>query len=85
MHLRERTQVSFWFDEFRRGRWSLDDEQSCGTTATVVTVIIIEAAEKCIRAEPRVTTREIQESLSIGTAATMSISVSYTHLRAHET
>ena len=59
--------------EFRRGRRSLDNGQRCGTPATGVTVTDIEAAGKVVKAEPRITTREIQESLSIGMAATMSI------------
>ena len=37
------------------------------------TVTNIEVAGKLIRAEPRIATREIQESLSFGTAATMSV------------
>ena len=67
------THVIFWFGEFRR--WcSFDDAHRCGTPATAVTNS--DAAEKLIRAEPKVTTRassRVQESLSIGTAATMSI------------
>ena len=47
-----RTQVFFWFGEFRRGRRSFDDESRCGTLATTVTVTNIEAAKM-------VTTREI--------------------------
>ena len=54
---------------------SFDDEHRYGTPATAVTVTVtnIETADKWIRAEPRFSTREIQEGLSIGTAATMSI------------
>ena len=66
-----RTQVFFWFCECRQARRSFQDAHRCSTPATVVTVTNIETAEKLIRAEPRVTTREIQESLSIGTAATI--------------
>ena len=40
---------------------------------TAATVTNIAAVESLIRAEPRVTTRKIPESLSTGTAATMSI------------
>ena len=58
-----RTQVFVWFGEFRRGRRSFDDERRCGTPATAVTVANIEPAEKLIRVEPRVTTREFQQSL----------------------
>ena len=51
-----------------------------GTQETAVTVTNMEAAENLIRAEPRVTTLErIQESLSIGTAAT--VSIFHDHLR----
>ena len=53
-----------WFGEFRRGRWSLDDEHWCGTPATTVTVTNIEAVEKLTTVKPRVTTWEIPESLS---------------------
>ena len=73
-----RTQFFSWFGEFRRSRRSFEDHW-CVTSATAVTIANIEAAEKLIRVEPRITTREIQKSLSIGTAATMSIS--HDHLR----
>ena len=73
-HAPSRTQVFFCICEFRQGRRDVDDECRGGTPATAVTVTIIEAAETLIRAEPR-----IQESLSIGTAATMS--VLHDHLR----
>ena len=56
-----RSQVFFLFDEFKPNRQSLNDVQQCGTPATAVTVTNIEASEKLIKAEPRVTTREIQE------------------------
>ena len=68
-----RTQIFFLFDKVRRGRQSFNDEHQCGTPATVVRVPNFEAEENFIRFEPRVTTGEIQESLSIGMAATMSI------------
>ena len=74
-----RTKVFFWFGEFRRGKRSFDHQHRRGTSATTVTVTNIEATEKLIRVEPRVTTREILESLSTGTAATMSIL--HDHLR----
>ena len=73
-----RTQVFFLFDEFKPNRQSLNDVQQCGTPATAVTVTNIEASEKLIKAEPRVTTREIQEYLCIRTAVTMS--TLYDHL-----
>ena len=68
-----RAQVFFCLGEFRRGRRSFDDEHLCGTPATAVMVSNIAAAKNIIRAEPRVSTREIQKSLSIQTAAIMSI------------
>ena len=68
-----KTQVCFCFGESRRGRRSFDDEHRCGTPGNDVTVTNIEVAGKLIRAEPRIATREIQESLSFGTAATMSV------------
>ena len=74
-----RTKVFFWFGEFRRGKRSFDHQHRRGTSATTVTVTNIEATEKLIRVEPRVTTRESLESLSTGTAATMSIL--HDHLR----
>ena len=69
-----RTKVFFWFGEFRRGRRSFDDAHRCGTPETAGTVTNIEAAEAA-----RVSTQEIQESLSIGTEAPMS--VLHDHLR----
>ena len=75
--LRRDPRSFFWLGEFRRGKRSFDDKHRCNTPATAVTNI--EAVETLIRAEPRVTTREIQESTGIGTAATMSIS--HGHLR----
>ena len=68
-----RTNVFFRFGEFSRGSRSFDDEDRCSTPATAVKVTNTEAAEKLIRVELRVATRVIQESLSIETAATMSI------------
>lgn len=63
----------FWFAEFRQGKRSFDNEQRCSTPASF-TVANIEAAEKKKkRAGPRVAAWEIQESLSIRTAATVSI------------
>ena len=54
---------------------------STGTPVTAVTVTNTEAVEKLIRAKPRVNTLEIQESRSIGTAATITILHDHLHVR----
>ena len=74
-----RTHVYFWFGEFRRGRRSFNDAHRCGIPATAVTITNIEGMKKILRAEPRITTREIHESLCIGTAVAMS--TLHDHLR----
>ena len=69
-----RIQVFFCCGEFRRGRRSFDDEHRFGTPVTAVTVTNIETAGSkiIIRAESRITIRQIQECLIVGTAANMS-------------
>ena len=76
--LRREVRFFFWFGNFRRDRRSFDEEHRCHTLATAIAVANIEAAEKLIRVEPIITTRDIQESLSIGTAT---MSILHDHLR----
>ena len=75
-----RTKTFFSFDEFKRGGvWMTSSGAAHQRLLLQLQTSRQGCGKKKIKIEPRLTTLEIQESLSIGTAATMSIL--HNHLR----
>src|ERR1043166_1058079 len=64
-----RTQVFWWFGEFRRGRTTLKDDVIPGRPSTAVTEENVALVRKLIEENPRVTYKEIEEVLGIGSPA----------------
>ena len=62
-----------WFVDFNRGRRSLKGEVRVGRPKTAVVSENIDAVRELIMQERRVTYREIEVSLGISSASTLSI------------
>lgn len=64
------TTVRYWFNEFKRGRTSIFDEERPGRPADVVTEEIVEKVHDMILADRRLKVREIAETVGVsyGTA-----------------
>lgn len=74
-----RTTVFDWFAEFKRNRQSLEDCPRSGRPSTAVVQENINLAERMILEDPRVTCRQIEHQLGIGSAAVSEIL--HQHLR----
>ncbi|KYQ48235.1 hypothetical protein ALC60_12717 [Trachymyrmex zeteki] len=64
------TIVRYWFNEFKRGRSSVFDEERPGRPADVVTEEIVEKVHDMILADRRTKVREVAEAIGVsyGTA-----------------
>lgn len=71
-----------WYNEFKRDRRSLEDETRPGRPVSAVTPENISAVEQMIREDPRITVREMQDVLSIGSSAVETIL--HKHLMVHK-
>ena len=61
--------VSFWFREFRRGRTDFEDEPRSGRPAEAATAENADRLQQLVKEDPRITMKEIEEHLGIGSAA----------------
>ena len=61
-----RATVFNWFVEFKRGRTSFEDEERSGRPSMAVTEDNIDAVEKMVQEDARVTYKDIEASLRIG-------------------
>lgn len=59
------TTVRYWFNEFKRGRTSVFDEEHPGRTADVVTEEIIEKVHDMILADRRTKVREVAKAVGV--------------------
>ncbi|XP_053411309.1 histone-lysine N-methyltransferase SETMAR-like [Nycticebus coucang] len=76
-----RATIFRWFQEFRRGRTSLRDEERSGRPATAVTEENIAAVEKMVRKNSQVTIKDIEAALQIGSPAVSKILHNYLRVR----
>ena len=58
--------VPNWFAEFKKDRTSFEDEERSGRPSTAVTEDNIDAVEKMVQEDARVTYKDIETSLGIG-------------------
>ncbi len=65
--------VYWWFGEFKRGKSNLKDDPRPGRPLTAVTEENVDAVERLIDQEPRITYQSIEEILGIGSAAIKTI------------
>ncbi|XP_061705471.1 histone-lysine N-methyltransferase SETMAR-like [Cydia pomonella] len=77
-----RATVFNWFAEFKRGRETFEDEAKTGRPPTAVTQENVQAVEKNVRANRRITYAELERELGIGSAALQTI-IHY-HLALHK-
>lgn len=75
------TTINRWYNEFLRGRSSLQDEFRGGRPATAVTEETIAAVRKLIEEDNRVTVRFIRASLGIGISQIQKILHSHLHVK----
>ena len=61
--------VCKWYKEFKLGRKTLADDPRQGRPLSAVTPANVAAVKRLIREDPRITHRQIQDTLGIGTAA----------------
>ncbi|XP_018310413.1 putative uncharacterized protein FLJ37770, partial [Mycetomoellerius zeteki] len=59
------TTVRYWFNEFKRGRSSVFDEERPGHPADVVTEEIVEKVHDMILADRRTKVREVAEAIGV--------------------
>lgn len=64
-----RSSVFGWYAEFRRGRQSLKDEARSGRPSTAVTEENVQAVQRLLHEDRRITYVSIEKSLKIGSAA----------------
>ena len=64
-----RATVYNWFVEFKRGRTSLEDEERSGRLSMAVIDDSIDAVEKMVREDARVTYKDIEAFLRIGSGS----------------
>lgn len=76
-----RATIFRWFQEFKRGRASLKDEERSGRPATAVTEENIAAVEALVREDNRVTFKDIEAILEIGSPAISKILHDYLRVR----
>lgn len=67
------TTVRFWFNEFKRGRTSVFDEDRPGRPADVVTEDIVKKVRKIILADRRTKVREVAEAVGVSTGTAINI------------
>lgn len=72
--------VKNWFNEFHRGRASLEDETRTGRPLEVVTAETIAAVQKLIRENPRITYHIIEYSLGLSPPRIASILHDHLHV-----
>jgi histone-lysine N-methyltransferase SETMAR len=65
--------ITYWYREFVRGRRSFEDEDRPGRPVEIVTDEVVQRVEKLVRYNRSITTREIAESVGIGSAAVQTI------------
>ena len=65
--------VKRWYNEFDRGRMSLEDEAHIAPPVTAVTPENIDAVRQLIREDSRITYDDIQASLAIGRSQVQNI------------
>jgi histone-lysine N-methyltransferase SETMAR len=68
-----RTTVHFWFNEFKRGRLSLEDSTRSGRPCDVTTPEMVLRVRKMVEEDRHVTYSEIQQTLNIGSATVNTI------------
>ena len=68
-----RSRVHEWYNRFRDGRESLEDDTHPGKVATVITADNIAAVREVVVANRRVTVREIEEELEIDRSSVQKI------------
>jgi len=61
--------VSFWFREFKRGRTDFEDETHSGRPAEAATPENVERLRQLVKEDPRITMRDVEQHLAIGSAA----------------
>lgn len=76
-----RATVFNWFAEFKRGRESFKDEARTGRPPTAVTREKVQAVEKLIRENRRITYVELERELGVGSAAMQTIIHDHLSLR----
>jgi len=67
------TTVRYWFNEFKRGRTSVFDEERPGRPADVVTEEIIQKVHDMILADRRTKVREVAEAIGVSTGTAINI------------
>ena len=66
-----------WFAAFKRGRTSLEDEGRNGRPSTAVTEENVDAVEKMVREDLRVTYKDIEATLKVGSGSVAKILHTY--------
>jgi len=67
------TTVRYWFNEFKRGRTSVFDEERTGRPADVVTEEIIQKVCDMILADRRTKVREVAKAIGVSTGTAINI------------
>jgi len=65
--------VRYWFNEFKRGRTFVFDEERPGRPADVITEEIIQKVHDMILADRRTNVREVAEAISVSTGTANNI------------
>lgn len=68
-----KSQVNFWYNEFKRGRHSFEDEPRSGRPVDVVTSDKIERARQLIKEHRNITYRELEAELGISSPSVAKI------------
>ncbi|XP_014783185.1 histone-lysine N-methyltransferase SETMAR-like [Octopus bimaculoides] len=75
--------VKFWFGEFRRGKEDLEDDQRTSRPNASILAENIEVIEAMLNSDKRVTPKEIEGTLSIGSGNVKWILQNHMHLKQH--
>ena len=75
------TTVSYWFNEFKRGRTSVLDEERPGRPTDVVTTEIIKKVQNMVFADRRTKVRELVEAVGVSYGTVVNILHNQLHMK----